>query len=71
MNLSCQDIGIEGCEYVASGNGQAVDEMVEHLRRQHGYHLSVADITPGRFEELQEPERMIAARLYRRVAEAG
>jgi hypothetical protein len=53
--------------HVASGDGHALDRMVEHLRRGHAYHISVGDITLGRFEELQEAERMIAARLYRRV----
>jgi len=71
MNPSCQEIGIEGCGYVASGDGHALDRMVEHLRREHAYHISVGDITLGRFKELQEPERMIAARLYRRVTEAA
>jgi hypothetical protein len=70
MNLSCEEIGIGGCDFAVHGDGHALDEMVEHLRRRHGYQLTVADVTTGDFQTMQQPERMIAARLHRRVSAA-
>jgi predicted small metal-binding protein len=70
MDLSCDDIGIANCDFAVQGGGRVLDEMVEHLRKRHGYQLTVADVTTGEFEAMQQPERMIAARLHRRVSVA-
>jgi predicted small metal-binding protein len=35
--VSCEDLGIENCDYVARGEGaeEVVDEMVTHLEEEH------------------------------------
>jgi predicted small metal-binding protein len=68
MDLSCYDIGIGGCDFAIRGDGHALDDMVDHLRQKHGYQLTVADVTRGDFQAMQQPERMIAARLHRRAS---
>jgi len=72
MSLGCRDIGITGCEYVApEGKGKgALDQMVKHLERTHGFRLTLQDVEKGEFDHMDEPQRMIAARLHRQLETA-
>jgi predicted small metal-binding protein len=70
MMLSCSDIGISGCEFNTRGyDGDALDGMLEHLRSRHGYRITRDDVDEKPNDRLEEPERMIAARLHRRMEE--
>lgn len=44
MNISCQDLGIQDCSYVAQAeNTQAVvKKMISHLRQFHGLNMPSA-----------------------------
>jgi predicted small metal-binding protein len=45
VELSCEEIGIADCDYVARGEtaGDIVDDMVEHLEDQHDIALPDPD----------------------------
>jgi predicted small metal-binding protein len=48
--IKCSELGIEGCDFTASGEaaGDAVVEMVEHLRAEHDLDMPDAeDILAG------------------------
>lgn len=71
--LACKGIGIEDCNFVtraaAGENPLALGEMLRHLEKRHGYHLTVGDVLAQSFENLSLPERMIAARLHHQLTE--
>jgi predicted small metal-binding protein len=69
MSLRCRDIGIVGCDYVARGGDgkDALDQIVQHLGRRHGFRLTTQEVERGEFDHLDEPQRMIVARLQRQL----
>ncbi len=71
--LACKDIGIEDCNFAthaeAGENTLALDEMLRHLEKRHGYHLTVGDVLAQSFENLSLPERTLAARLHHQLTE--
>jgi predicted small metal-binding protein len=71
MTLGCADIGISQCDFTArdGGDRSALDQMVEHLRKNHGFHVTAEEVAGGKVDHLEDPERMIAARLHRRMVE--
>jgi predicted small metal-binding protein len=71
MTLGCADIGISQCDFTASyeGGRSALEQMVEHLHKKHGFHVTAEQVAGGKVDHLEDPERMIAARLHRRMIE--
>lgn len=45
MEINCSDLGIADCTYTAYGEtaGDAVEDMVEHLRAEHDLNMPDAD----------------------------
>ena len=72
MSLRCRDIGIVGCDYVARGRDgkDALDQIVQHLGRRHGFRLTTQEVEKGEVDHLDEPQRMIAARMHRQLEHA-
>jgi predicted small metal-binding protein len=65
--LKCADIGIEGCDFVATEGSDAqesvLEQMVTHLRKRHGLKLTAKQVGEGHLDELDTADRMVATRL--------
>lgn len=65
VEVSCREIGIEGCDFVASGEEtQVLEDMVVHARQAHGFDIP-EDVRERSMTDLQDPERMIWSRIQR------
>ena len=45
MQINCSDLGVADCTYTAYGEtpGEAVEKIVQHLRREHNINMPDAD----------------------------
>lgn len=70
--VSCADIGIRDCSFQtrATHESDLMVEMLEHLREVHRYDIPDEKIGEGDGAVEREPERMILARLRRRIGQA-
>lgn len=63
VQVSCREIGIEGCDFETMGDEpQVLEEIVSHVRKAHGFNLP-EDLRERSVTELPDPERMIWSRI--------
>jgi predicted small metal-binding protein len=73
MQISCNELGIQGCNFVASGAtpGEVIRKVVDHVRARHDVDLPDADaILDGRLRDTpMEGANPGAETIVKRLAE--